>query len=82
MMGVKICSAVVYPQVMENNAGKQFSTGIYNRKTLRKVTAILKQFSYCFMNHECINPNFGTHIKVLHKSVSVTNRRLLVSYEN
>ena len=60
MMGAKLCSSV-YPQMMQNNAGKPFSTGIYNRKTLKKVIAILKQFSYCFINHECKDPNLRTH---------------------
>ena len=48
MMNVKLYSAV-YPQMMQNNAGKQFSRDRY-RKTLWKVCScyfqetILKQF--------------------------------------
>ena len=39
MVVVKLCSAV-FPQLIQNNAGKLVSTGIYNRKTLGKVTVI------------------------------------------
>ena len=81
MIEVKLCLAV-YPQMMQNYAGKQFSTSIYDRKTLGQVIATLKQFSYCFINHGCINANLTTHIKRLYKLVSVANRKLLVSYEN
>ena len=43
MISEKLCSAV-HPKMIQNNAGKQFSTDIYNRTTLGKVIAILKQF--------------------------------------
>ena len=48
MVGVKLCSAV-YPQIMLNNTGKQFSTGMYDRKTEKVYNCyfpetILKQF--------------------------------------
>ena len=38
MMGVKLASGV-----STLDAGKQFSTGMYNRKTLGKITAMLQR---------------------------------------
>ena len=76
-----LCSAV-YLQMIQNNTGKPFSIDIYNRKILEKVIAVLKQFSYCFVNRGCTYLNLGTLIKGLYKLVSVANRKLLVTYEN
>ena len=39
MMGVKLCSAED-PQIIQSNAGKQFSTCKHNRETLGKVISI------------------------------------------
>ena len=66
MMDVKLYS-VVHPQMMQNNASKQFST---SRKILGQVyncyflEIILQQFWYYM----------GTQIKDLHKSVPVTKK--------
>ena len=72
-----LCSAV-YLQMIQNNTGKPFSIDIYNRKILEKVIAVLKQFSYCFVNRGCTYLNLGTLIKVC---ISLY-RKLLVTYEN
>ena len=41
MIRVKLHSAM-YPQMISNNAGKQFSTDIYNRKTSGEVIYIFQ----------------------------------------
>ena len=79
---VQSCAQYVSPPMMLNNVGKQFSTSICNRKILRNVIAILKQLSYCFINHWCTYSSLGTQIKAFQKLVSVTNRKLLASYRN
>ena len=35
-----------------------------------------------FINNGSTHPNLGTHINCFYKLLSVTNRKLLVSYEN
>ena len=61
--------------MVQNNAGKQFSTGIYNRKTLEIVTALflgLFQKDSDFVSSILGAQNLFAQIKGLCKLVSVT----------
>ena len=78
MMGVMLANGA-----FTNDAGKQFSTGIYKRKTLGKVIVIfqgLLQSNFDIILLIMVAHNLGTQIKGLYKLVPVTKGKLFVSY--
>ena len=67
-----------------NDASKQFSTGMCNRKSLQKVTAIL-HFAIFLSSFDIVllimvAHNGGTQIKGLYELVLVTKGKLFGSY--
>ena len=76
-MSVKLVSGV-----STNDAGKQFSTIMYNKKT-GKVIAIFQRLfgtNIGILLLIIVPHNLGTQIKGLYKLVSVTKGKLFVNY--